>query len=55
MADPQLRDCPRCGAALRFADDDGTRECVCGWSARTSAAAEARAADADGQDAPEPR
>lgn len=28
--------CPRCGAALRFADDDGTRECVCGWSERTT-------------------
>lgn len=28
-------ECPRCGAALRFEDEDGTRECVCGWSERT--------------------
>lgn len=27
-------ECPRCGAQLRFEDDDGTRECVCGWSDR---------------------
>lgn len=27
--------CPRCGTALRFEDDDGTRECICGWSERT--------------------
>ena len=27
--------CPRCGSGLRFEDEDGTRECVCGWSERT--------------------
>ena len=27
-------ECPRCGALLRYEDDDGTRECVCGWSDR---------------------
>jgi hypothetical protein len=32
---PHAEDCPRCGAALRFEDEDGTRECVCGWSERT--------------------
>lgn len=30
----QAADCPRCGTALRFEDEDGTRECVCGWSER---------------------
>jgi hypothetical protein len=37
-AAPHGEQCPRCGAALRFEDDDGARECVCGWSERARAA-----------------
>ncbi len=33
-AAPHGEHCPRCGAALQFEDEDGTRECVCGWSER---------------------
>ncbi len=33
-AQARAEDCPRCGAGLRFEDEDGTRECVCGWSER---------------------
>ena len=36
-AESRAADCPRCGTALRFEDDDGTRECVCGWSERAGA------------------
>jgi len=50
-ATPRANNCPRCGAVLRFADDDGTLECVCGWSERTTEPAEGLAdppaADAD--------
>ena len=34
-AQARAEECPRCGAALRFEDEDGTRECICGWSERT--------------------
>lgn len=28
--------CPRCGSSLRFEDEDGEPECVCGWSERSA-------------------
>ncbi len=34
VQEARAEDCPRCGATLRFEDEDGTRECVCGWSER---------------------
>jgi hypothetical protein len=37
--------CPRCGGRLRFTDEDGVRECGCGWSERR------RAVDGDPADA----
>ena len=44
--------CPRCGEDLRFEDEDGVRECACGWSERSLLArwAQEGVSDGDGGD-----